>query len=740
MWRLFHQEGGKIMDIAALRAKARKEMLKDFSIIKLYKSKKLEQSLNTKVWAACRKWRLPQVPVVVKWLPESDYIAKTDDTLIDINAASEYFTDDDFTRYCELFGAAAHESAHRRYTNFLAFRDQIREMKTGNLFPSYPDESEVGKENLDRTRKLVSKFPNSMYMILHSVENAIEDGRIENLFLTYDSDLKTLSEGLYYLRERTYFEKSPSHQELIEKTEGGMPEFLAISQMLLTYGRFSEIRGFDPRLPLGEIAEDLFPHVDRYKQSARLEERLLELNKILCKMSEIIQEYIGDPDESHGSEGEGSSSDSGSAGSTEGASSGSSSAPGGRCESPSDSSGGESSESGSDGDDPSGTSTNDESETSEKSSGKGPSSEEDKELSDSELKEKLEKDFSGMEGTTPDSSDTVSSAGEEEFGSPSSMGASSKEDEKSLDKEYRSSIEDMIEDEVERTAKDIRSKELSRFTESAKGAAINSGHGIMIQSPATNASYTLQYKKLVKTLEPHIRRAVKLSTFYHEEPEPVIVKHKYFGTRFDASSVARGDLKVFDRKMPIPHQPDVSVGLIVDESGSMGGTRICAARDTAIFLYEYCHRLGIHITIMGHDECFSTQNVRLRFYHDPEIEEIDSCERLMAIASYDNNRDGVALATMRDRLLGEANGHRKLMIIISDGQPCAARYYGESAIKDCQTIVQDCLKRGIVLLAAAIGDDRNEIREIYGEKAFLDITDLSKLPELLTRQIRAMLY
>ena len=43
--------------------------------------------------------------------------------------------------------------------------------------------------------------------------------------------------------------------------------------------------------------------------------------------------------------------------------------------------------------------------------------------------------------------------------------------------------------------------------------------------------------------------------------------------------------------------------------------------------------------------------------------------------------------------------------------------------------------KGILFVAAAIGDDKANIERIYGD-AFMDITDLNKLPVALTNVVK----
>jgi len=78
----------------------------------------------------------------------------------------------------------------------------------------------------------------------------------------------------------------------------------------------------------------------------------------------------------------------------------------------------------------------------------------------------------------------------------------------------------------------------------------------------------------------------------------------------------------------------------------------------------------------------------------------------------------------------------KLMIIISDGQPNATGYHGDSAEDDLKKIVSEYTRKGIVVLAAAIGDDKDAIKRIYGADRFFDITNLNDLPKTLTMLVK----
>ena len=74
-------------------------------------------------------------------------------------------------------------------------------------------------------------------------------------------------------------------------------------------------------------------------------------------------------------------------------------------------------------------------------------------------------------------------------------------------------------------------------------------------------------------------------------------------------------------------------------------------------------------------------------------------------------------------------------MLVSDGQPAGSgNYFGSEAEADLRGIRKEYTNKGILFVAAAIGDDKQNIERIYGN-SFLDITDLTKLPLLLVKKI-----
>ncbi len=197
-----------------------------------------------------------------------------------------------------------------------------------------------------------------------------------------------------------------------------------------------------------------------------------------------------------------------------------------------------------------------------------------------------------------------------------------------------------------------------------------------------------------------------------------------FGRRINPRSVVRNDGKIF-YKMKLPNdQGDLAVCLLIDESGSMSSCdRITKARAAALIIHDFCRNLSIPIAVYGHTE---EDDVEVFSYAEYDSEDGKDAYRIMDMSSRCGNRDGAALRFSAERLLQRPE-EIKLLIIISDGQPAGTGYYGTAAEADLRGIKQEYSRKGILLFAAAIGDDKPNIKRIYGD-GFLDISDLNRLP------------
>lgn len=173
-------------------------------------------------------------------------------------------------------------------------------------------------------------------------------------------------------------------------------------------------------------------------------------------------------------------------------------------------------------------------------------------------------------------------------------------------------------------------------------------------------------------------------------------------------------VRIFDRKKE-PDNNDIAVFVNVDESGSMWGDRIEQAKFACIVIAEACARAGIPLYIMG----FTADIGGYDAYHLHYIRWKNSkAERwsLMNISARDNNFDGYSLR-YASKMLKQRNEERKLLIVISDGQPAANAYrsYSTVGISDTFEAVRQATSDGITVHGIAIGGRDDEVlKKIYG--------------------------
>lgn len=215
--------------------------------------------------------------------------------------------------------------------------------------------------------------------------------------------------------------------------------------------------------------------------------------------------------------------------------------------------------------------------------------------------------------------------------------------------------------------------------------------------------------------------------------EGSIDKRKIFGKHLDVNDTYRLDKRCFSTKKAPEDYPDMAVSLLVDQSGSMSGQRIQEAMKAAMLVYDFCTGINIPVSVAGHS-VVEAGHVKYDIYTEHDKISKNDKYRLSQMRCGGCNRDGAAI-NVSASILNKRNERIKLLLIISDGQPNDDSYGGESAREDIREIAQKCRRHGIEVIAAAIGDDQERIKEIYQDN-YLNISDLNKLPKELVKIIR----
>lgn len=262
---------------------------------------------------------------------------------------------------------------------------------------------------------------------------------------------------------------------------------------------------------------------------------------------------------------------------------------------------------------------------------------------------------------------------------------------------------------------------------------IHRGHEIHLNreepDPYDRKRYEGMKKELTETVEKMIRRVQPLLTEQDAGWEKGLVQ----GKRMNQKGLYRMDNRVFCRRnLPGELRP-IAVTVLLDESGSMDcDGKIEATGRAALILYLFCRRLHIPVRIIGHSTGWmknGREPVELYGYTEFDSSDPQECCRLMKIRARECNRDGAALAYAGEELEKRPETV-KLLFVVTDGCPYAQNYEGEAAIDDTKSVKQKLARKGIHVIAAAIGDDRIDIQRIYGE-GFLNISDLKRLPGAL---------
>ncbi|WP_242831366.1 vWA domain-containing protein [Desulfitobacterium dehalogenans] len=293
-------------------------------------------------------------------------------------------------------------------------------------------------------------------------------------------------------------------------------------------------------------------------------------------------------------------------------------------------------------------------------------------------------------------------------------------------------------DQEDKRKKQEFRKQLNQDARKTLVGTIHQGIKLIVHRPEAILQQREEYYRLSSEIMPVIRELVrKAKPLLEHEVSVDFARHHVYGSRFHAESIASKDFRYFAKKRPPEEAPSLAVALRIDESASMSAFgRLGAAKGAAIAVYEFCDQCDIPLLIYGDTADRSKmEQMSVYAYSDFSKKEADDRFRLMHIQGRSNNRDGLALRILSEKLL-TAPKQTKLLISISDGQPKATPdYTGSFAVEDVQNTIKEYSRKGITFIAAAIGQDKDIISQIYGKDRFLDITDLNHLPTQLVNMI-----
>ena len=693
---------------------------------------------QTKRYGASRRVR-----VRLLWQPESSDLAYTDNLYITINAGNPAITDFPTReeRYQMVLGLFAHELGHCLYTDFLAQQSYRNALSICRWYPGKPALARVlDVKNEREFWEYAQENPQNLALlgrVAHEISNVLEDAAMENRVL--EQFPGTLGQALDFVRAWQWREM-PTVTQLKEREAQGTPVFYSLLQLFLSYGKFGELKyGAEP---LSEehiqTVFELLPLLDEDLRAASGKDRWNTVNCILIWCWEHVREYLEALkrryEEKKASGGTGSvfsqlEEDLSTlvGGSTRGEGF-----------------------------------TAPVSEESEEPSLPQPEKREmTRALAGSKPTEETEENCGAKlstEGASP-GENTGDATGKQEITSEETGRMSLVETDQvseplgggiEVNRDYLPELSNTVEAEMERLLDTMaektvcqeleqdRLRELNQEAQSISYGDIHKGVAIRVnRMTEVPPEMVTQYNAIAGPLLAISKQLQKsLLRQLRDQQRGGKQTGLLMGRRLDAHALFRSDGKVFTKNALPSQPPGMAVGLLLDESGSMSSCdRATYARASAIILYDFCQALRVPVMVYGH----STGGSGVELYSYSEFDAIDREDkyRLVDISARESNRDGAALRFVAERL-----SHRpeelKLLFLVSDGQPADTGYYGTAAEEDLRGIQQEYRRKGILFVAAAIGDDKENMERIYGD-SFLDITDLNQLPVKLTQVVKRFL-
>lgn len=707
--------------------------------------------------AQCKRYGYDRrVSVRIVWEPQNDETAHTDNSLIWINAATPIVKAQRTrqARYEVVSGLFTHELGHVLYTDFLTKATHAAKTVADGWYPERPACKDISHrmnlEDIEEYRKAKPENQGVFLQFTHHLSNIMEDGYIEERLLRDFPGV--LGDNLAVLRDVVWAETETVTQRI--ESEEGEPrlKWRTIAAMILDYCLYGEIKYGETPMS-DERIQAVFRLLDILDEGLNTDDARLRwnaVNLVIVENWQYIKPFLELCEEQGAAGGRntvdmldallsallGSTSEAeGITGAVTGA--GNAAVPGSS---------------------PAGA------KRAATNALSKPKDDEEETANGGNADEEADAAPAASEETGADDVDTASQAAAMMMGGGSADGRprqvktteegriplmqtdsieTPNRGELERDDDYAGAgydasardIEELLEHMAEERLETKRTSKLNEFAQNIAYGNIHEGVKMTVKRMARPKDELLDLYDQISPPLLHISKQLQRSITRQLQDKRRGGKQTglYMGRRLDVHSLARDDGRVFS-KSTLPNEiPELAIGLLLDESGSMSSARRSTyARASAIILYDFCQALDIPVMVYGH----STGSNGVDMYSYAEFDAIDKLDRyrMMDISARANNRDGAALRYVAEHLARRSEDIR-LLILVSDGQPADSGYYGTAAEEDLRGIMTEYRRKGICFIAAAIGDDRDSIERIYGD-AYMDITDLNKLPVALTNVVK----
>ncbi len=641
--------------------------------------------LQAVVTAACEA--LKRIPKVNAFCDENDtFTACTEGTKVIINTLGPLIRERDtnWEKYVNCIGHVIHECGHVLFTDFIEFMN-LMDGWLDRKFTFYPAKPEVEGIDVDEIADYLNTHPNYRKMLIcemKNIQNVMEDVYIENQLFDHFDGVATL--GLAKSREELYRQGPVDTQVYDAVLQGRISPLIAFSQILLAKRTGYPVKTADVLSKDQKEVRDLLnmyfdiceEEIDVLKWEADGRTRCEMLNRILVKVKPLLPEFTDDEDE----EGEGRS-----------------------CGSS------------------------------------------DYSVQEADEQTSMSSSMSQKAGISAVPQGTTRPVNADNPDRDSAEAAKKEAKEKSesdaaVQHKFEQAIKDMAQRQFEAQDEANHSTELQKEAEAIKADCEQGrGAGGQFGGYVTNRVevgthernvYNEVYSE-VSTTSKHL--AKKLSNLLKDKEQESSDSGYLMGQRFNARDVVHNDGKYFSRICAPDGKLRVCFGILVDESGSMYGEKAVKARRATILLEDTLRALNVPFMICGHTTT-GYDNVLIRNFVDFDTNDGKDQYRLADICGMSGNIDGAAITYVGEKLLKRPE-EQKVMIVISDGQPCGGSFYSYDDDEDTAMAAQFYRRKGINVFGAVV-DDWELVSRLYGEQYSFDCREGKELERQLIRLVK----
>ena len=207
---------------------------------------------------------------------------------------------------------------------------------------------------------------------------------------------------------------------------------------------------------------------------------------------------------------------------------------------------------------------------------------------------------------------------------------------------------------------------------------------------------------------------------------------------------AFSDSRIFNKKKIEEEQLKMDVMLLIDVSGSNNAQMKNRKNDTyvaryvmnqivAILFHEILKKAHFDHTIWTFFEGGNANTQFSSIIDRGNAQERDSGLALKEVGAWGSNRDGYAIRYAGKYLNTYSKNEKRLLIVLSDGQPAASGYGGQSAMEDVKAAVKEVEQDGAKVIGIFTGDDSENkyFSKMYEQCIFVNNDSIFDLPKKL---------